>query len=131
MTHWRGITAAIGLAGLLGACAPAPQGPPIVEVRGPSSPVVAEVAPAPAAAPSDDLSGPGIREVALDDGGESCDLATARGLVGSDASAAANYAFSGPVRVVGPSDTLSTDYVGSRVNLYTDGSGTITRVACG
>ena len=60
-----------------------------------------------------------------------CQLQNYEGLQGREATSAASTVTDRPVRVIAPGDIVSQEYDPRRVNLYTDGSGLVTRVICG
>ena len=91
----------------LAGCATAPEGPPIREVT-------------PAAGAGVVETGPG-----------SCRPEAYAAFRGQSGDAVDRAAFDVPVRVIGPNDAVTQDYVADRVNFYTDGAGTIVRIACG
>ncbi|NKX44923.1 hypothetical protein HCU73_10005 [Roseibacterium sp. KMU-115] len=65
------------------------------------------------------------------DGPDTCGAAAFVELVGQPAAALEGLSFDGPVRVIGPRQAVTMDFLPQRINFLVDDAGVITRIRCG
>ncbi|MFC7705849.1 I78 family peptidase inhibitor [Plastorhodobacter daqingensis] len=61
----------------------------------------------------------------------SCGAEGFQNLLGQNRNVLATMAFTGPVRVIGPDDMVTMDYLPHRINFDVDSSGRIQNIRCG